>query len=91
MTSSAQPQIDGNTNKTEIDEIVLLPLRWTLEMTIIAIPAGSDSMAQIRIISKFSVLALSAHATAAAEREPARIPTPDSIDRIPVGIFRFTG
>ena len=91
LTNLAQPQSAGNTYNMEMDDTVLLPVKWTLEIIISANPAGIESAAHTTVMMRFSELAISENAAEDAETELAITATPATMDNKPASPFFFTG
>ena len=70
---------------------MFLPRKCENAITIIAMPAGIASAAQIMVIKIFSVLALSVHALTATIRVLARMPTPARMANNPATGFFLIG
>ena len=91
LTRFAQPQSEGNTKSMETEDTVLLPLKCTLEIKSIAIPAGTAKPAQISAINRLSVLALSESAMITPDTAAAMMPQPDRTAKNPAVGFTLTG
>ena len=91
LTRLAQPHSAGKTNSAETAETVLFPEKCDLDITISAMTAGIESPAQIMVMSRFSVFAVSAKASTAAATDEPKTAMPDKTAKRPAGKLRFSG